>query len=65
MTTTAQRKERTSNVAKLRQAILDQPREHLAARAYAILADVLSADDLERLGNNLGRAGHQKARERQ
>jgi len=52
-----------TRVAFLREALEAQPPEHLAARAYTLLVDMLPAEDLESLGDNLSRAGHMKGRE--
>lgn len=38
------------------------PQEMLAQVIYTITADSLNADQLEQLGNRLGRASHEKGR---
>ena len=49
-------------IMMLREAIEAQPADLRAARVYAVLVGLMPGRDLERLGDNLSRAGHMKAR---
>jgi len=51
-----------ADLIMLREAIAAQPRKVRASRLHAILVDLLSAEELRVLGNNLGLSGHMKAR---
>jgi hypothetical protein len=51
-----------ADLVMLREAVEAQPRMGRASRLHAILTDVLTAEELRVLGNNLGLSGHMKAR---
>jgi len=53
-----------AEIMMLREAIEAQPADVRAARVHAALVGLMSGYDLERLGDNLSRTGHMKAREK-
>lgn len=60
MNTSAQ----NSQYAMLAEAVKAAPPQHLANWLLTVASDALPPEQLERLGDEIGRAGHMKARQR-
>lgn len=56
-------KSETVRYSMLYEAVSSAPKQHLANWLLVVAADFLTAEQLERLGNDLGRVGHMKARD--